>query len=158
MSVEVRTSVRMDAPPRLVWEVWRDLAGWARWTEAIVPAPPTPADPWRVGETVYLKPQVGVPVRFEARIVAAEPGREVVWEGRSAAVVGRHIFRFEADGPGTIFRHEQIFEGPGLPLLRLIGGARRTERLFERYNADLAREIARVAAARARDADRTCEI
>ncbi|MCA9771177.1 MAG: SRPBCC domain-containing protein [Myxococcales bacterium] len=153
MSVFVTTSIRIDAPPALAWEVWRDLARWSEWTETINPAPPIPADPWRVGETVYMRPKVGVPVRFTAKIVAVDPGREVAWEGRSAGVVGRHVFRFEADGAGTIFHHEQRFSGPGMPLFHLIGGARRAEGVFEAYNADLAREVGRVAATRDPAAD-----
>jgi len=140
MSLTVRTESFLPVARELAWEVWSDLAGWHEWTQAILPVGPVPDDPWALGTRLRVRVRMPIALAFAPIIVESEPGRVVAWEGKAAGVVGVHRFAFE-DAPkgGTHFVHEEIFTGPGVWLLRLIGGAGATERVFRVYNQDLER-------------------
>lgn len=126
---DVRTGVRVGAPPERVWAVLADFAAYPAWNPLVASAEGR-AEP---GAPLALLvrplgpgPLPAVPVR--ARVARAEPGVELAWEGELAGplLTFRHAFRLvRLEGGGTFVDHHERFAGAlapsmaaAVPLLR----------------------------------------
>lgn len=146
-SVEIRTSIEIDAAPEVVWRVLTDTAAYPEWNGFIVE--------WtgelRHGarQNVLLQPAGGKPQRFRPTIVALDAGRELAWLGRVGVpgiLDGRHEFVVEPLAGGrTRLRHEETLKGALVPALRRLL-TETTPLGFQRMNTDLAARAEAVAA------------
>lgn len=136
---DIIVDTAIAAPADRVWRVLTELSRYPDWNPFIRRARGSLA----VGETVRVRVSaaLGIPLRFHARVLACEPGRELRWRGSVAGewlAMGEHTFRIEPidDGHVRFVQHERL--GGLLPRLfaRLV--AREAERGFAAMNGALA--------------------
>jgi hypothetical protein len=139
MSVHLKTTTEIAAPPETVWRVLSDLDGYTVWN---------PFMPFASGEVaegqdlkIRLEPPEGRGMTIHPRVTHVEPERELRWRGRLVApgiFDGEHGFRIEPAGDGARLVHEEHFSGALVPLL---AGRLRSQFLpaFEEMNAALKR-------------------
>jgi hypothetical protein len=138
-SVEIDTSIEIDAPSEVVWRVLTDTAAYPEWNGFIIEWTGTRARGAR--QNVLLQPAGGKPQRFRPTIVTLVEGRELVWLGRlglPGLLDGRHRFAVEplADGRSRLV-HGEILTGVLVPALRRLL-TETTPAGFQRMNAELA--------------------
>lgn len=135
---EILTELEIAASAERVWAVLTDFARWGEWNPFI----PSMEGEARVGARVKFlaKPPGGMSATFRARIVTAEPGRELLWHGSlpvPGLFEGDHRFVLEALGPERVrLVHGEQLRGLLLPLMWGSIGEK-TRRGFEAMNAAL---------------------
>jgi uncharacterized protein YndB with AHSA1/START domain len=106
------------APLDLVWSVQTNIGEWGRWNPDV--------------QSVAVKGpvQTGTEFRWKSggrsivsRIEEVEPGRRIVWTGRSFGIHAIHVWTFAERESGVWVQTEESFEGL---VAVLIGGAIRT--------------------------------
>ncbi|MES9543273.1 MULTISPECIES: SRPBCC domain-containing protein [unclassified Actinomadura] len=108
------SSVLIDAPAALVWEVLADLRGWETWSPDFRLRALDAVEPGKE----FRWSQAGTPLR--SRFAVVDPGRELSWTGTFLAVyraVDRLVLAEE--GGRTRVTTEESLSGP---LIRLIYG------------------------------------
>jgi uncharacterized membrane protein len=121
------SSVTIDAPPRLVWEVFSDVERWPEWTASVTRLVALDGPELAVGRRFEIK-QPRMP-RLVWAVTELTPGTSWAWEQRSPGglTVARH--QVEAAGPErTVVRQQLVQRGP---LGALIG--RLMKRMTVRY-------------------------
>jgi hypothetical protein len=119
MSIELRTSIDIAAPPERVWEVLTQLAAYPGWNPFIVRAEGTVA----VGERLSLRMQpVGArQVTVRPTVLEATPGRRLRWRGRlgfPGVFDVEHVFTISGRaGGGVRLVQEEQFRGVLAPLM-----------------------------------------
>jgi len=144
---EIFTSVDIDAPPAVVWEVLTDFEAYPEWNDR------TRIDGRAVeGErlTVAPGPDGGRMPTFRPRVLRATPETELRWLGHlyvRGLFDGEHVFSIEdlGDGRSRLNQHEEFGGLLAGFLLGRYGEA--TEVNFEAVNAALKARAERVAAA-----------
>ena len=113
------TTVHVNAPAAVVWEVLTDLERYAEWNPFVIEA----AGEVVVGArlTVRIRPPGGRATRFRPTVTAAEPERRFAWLGRLFGVpglfVGAHRFELEPAGGATRLVQAEDFRGLLVPLV-----------------------------------------
>lgn len=135
---DVLTSITIAAPPGRVWAVLTDFAAYPQWNQVISKVRAEP----REGATIRfrIKLEATPTLRFAARLVRYQPGRELAWRGGAPLVPalawGEHYFRLTPTEGGTRLTHGENFGGLLGLLLRGQAHARVT-RTYEGFNRAL---------------------
>lgn len=147
----LRTSIDIDAPADVVWEVLTALDRYHEWNPFVLEASGTIAP----GELLRLRPRLPGSRRqlnFQATVTSYERGAAFAWTGvqvHAAVVAGEHIFRLTPLAAGrTRLDHDEVFSGLLAPLAMTLGGEK-TRRGFEMMNEAAARRAEALAARRA---------
>jgi hypothetical protein len=149
MSIELRTSIDIAAPPERVWQVLTELAAYPEWNPFIVRAEGSVA----VGERLSLRMQpVGARrVTVRPTVVEATPGRRLRWLGRfgfPGVFDAEHSFTISGrTGDGVQLVQEEQFRGV---LARLMSRSlnRHTLPAFRAMNQALEERVERTSATR----------
>ena len=121
-------SIEIDAPPAVVWRVWRDVERWPDWTASVTRVEPLGDGPFAIGyRALVLQPKLP---RAVWRVTELEEGRRFVWIYTRPGVRLTASHRVEPSGTGT--RADSFVEFSG-PLGGLVG--RFTRATTERYLA-----------------------
>jgi len=139
--LEVRAATEIHASPSAVWRVLTDLPRFSSWNPFIRAARGSTG----IGDTVHVRvrPPLGIPLAFRAKVLERDDERALRWEGHVLArwlASGDHSFEIEPLPEGGVrFEQRETFSGL-LPWLgrRLL--ARQARRGFEAMNEALARE------------------
>jgi hypothetical protein len=148
MSLELRTSVDIDAPPDRVWDVLTDLAAYPRWNPFIVAA----SGPVEPGGRLRLRMQpVGArSVALRPLVLEATRGRRLRWRGRlgvPGVLDAEHDFTLADRDGGVRLTQRETFRGLLAPLVsRSLN--RHTLPAFHAMNAALKARVERAAAVR----------
>ena len=109
---EASSSRRIQATPATIWGLWSDPARWSDWNPAIESA--TLANGFEAGGTAWILFHARRrPMKF--RILAAEPERRFLDEGRLPGARIGHDHRIELDYEGNYavrVSHRLYIEGP----------------------------------------------
>ena len=136
---DIIVDTAIAAPADRVWRILTELSRYPEWNPFIRRA----RGSLSVGGTVHVrvKAALGIPLRFRARILVCEPGRELRWRGQVGGAwlaMGEHSFRIDPIDEGHVrfVQHERM---AGL-LPRLLAGlfAREVRRGFAAMNRELA--------------------
>ena len=142
----VLTTVDIDAPAAVVWEVLTDLDRYAEWNPFVVEAAGEAAVGARL--EVRISPPGGRATTFRPTVTAADPERRFAWLGRLGVpglFDGAHRFELERRADGTRLVQAEDFRGVLVPLLaRSLDAGTRAG--FEAMNAALARRAEDLAA------------
>lgn len=139
--LEVRASTEIHATPAAVWRVLTDLPRFRLWNPFIRSARGSTA----VGDKVHVhvRPPLGIPLAFSARVLESDDERALRWEGHVLArwlACGDHSFEIEPLPEGGVrFEQRETFSGL-LPWLGRKLLAKQARRGFEEMNSALARE------------------
>ncbi|WP_254536837.1 SRPBCC domain-containing protein [Halomarina litorea] len=136
----IETSIDIDAPPRVVWDVLTDFAAYSEWN----PFMTVEGEP-REGErlAVRLTPPGARATTFRPTVLVAD-GSELRWRGDllvPGLYDGEHSFALERRDDGTTrLRHDEVFSGVLVGLInRRVGPA--VERGFWAMNAALKERV-----------------
>ena len=157
MRIEVRARIEIAASAATVWRVLTDLSAYPAWNPFIRHARGS-LEPG--GEVrVRVRPQLGIPLAFRARVMHREERRELRWYGTFGGrwlASGDHRFTIRPSDGGVVFEQSEIFGGY-LPRLARKLLERQALAGFEAMNRALAyhaehADLAPIAGARAKDA------
>lgn len=135
---ELVTSVVLPAPPRTVWSVLTDGAGYEAWNPFITQMKGDLRPGGRLRNT--MRPGGGKAVTFSPTILAVREGIELRWRGRflfPGLFDGEHYFLLSGNDAETTLIHGEVFSGLMLAFLDV----ERFRTDFEAMNAALARRI-----------------
>lgn len=108
---EVRTEIRLDAPPERVWHVFTDLAAFKDWNPFIKEAD----GDLKVGAKLrlHLQPPGGKGMKFSPMVLSVVANKEVSWQGHIPMIfTGLHEFTLERIGENaTRFSQHSSFSG-----------------------------------------------
>jgi uncharacterized membrane protein len=121
-------SIEIDAPPDVVWKVWRDVERWPEWTASVTRVEPLQSGPFAIGYRARVV-QPKLP-RAIWRVTELEEGRRFVWIYTSPGVRLTASHLVEPSARGT--RADSFVELAG-PFAGLVG--RLTRATTERYLA-----------------------
>ncbi len=119
MNHALRSSIDIDAPPDVVWDVLTDLEAYDQWNPFIVSSSGSVA----VGEqlTNRMEPPGGKGMTFKPRVTEVADQRVFEWLGRlvvPGVFDGRHRFELsERDGKTRLEQNED-FSGILVPFMR----------------------------------------
>lgn len=122
------SSIRIDAPPARVFEVFSDVGRWPEWTSSVTSVERLDAGGLRVGSRTRIRqPKLPVAIWEVTELVE---GSHFVWvaKGPGVTTVGGHYVEAEGDGTRAVSRIEQ--RGPGGWLIGVL-----TRNLTNRYLA-----------------------
>lgn len=130
------TVVAIDAPPRVVWDVTRDIASWPDWSPTMDEITPHGPGPVAVGTTALVRQPKLRPTTWT--VDEMTPDRSFVWHtsGRGYRMTAVHLFEPTATGTETVLR--ATVTGPLAPLLWALAG-RTVRRYVEEEGAALKR-------------------
>jgi len=118
--VEVRTEIAIDAPGDAVWAVLVDFPAYAEWNDLLIRVETRP----EAGAPVALRVRMaGRTVDLDARVLVAEPDRQLRWVGPRSAIGatflrGDHSFTLEQLPGGRVrFVHVEEFTGLLVPVV-----------------------------------------
>lgn len=108
----LRTTIDIDAPPSVVWDVLVDLEAYAEWNPFVVSASGSVA----TGERLVnrIEPPGGRGMTFKPTVTEVEDQRTFEWLGRlglPGIFDGRHRFELSERDGGTTFEHSEEFSG-----------------------------------------------
>ena len=112
---ELQTSIQIDAPPTLVWDILSDVDGHADWNPFLV----SMSGQLQEGErlTNVMRPFNGKEMTFRPVVLSVQPERELRWLGRlfvPRLFDGEHTFLLAPQNGGTHFIQKEAFRGIGL--------------------------------------------
>ncbi len=112
MSITINTTIDIDGPTELVWDVLTDFSAYGDWNPSLgIEGSP------QVGARlkVHMGAVGGRGASFRPVVLAATPGRELRWIGRlgfGGIVDGEHFFVLTANADGsTRLRHGECYSG-----------------------------------------------
>jgi hypothetical protein len=148
MSMQLSTSIDIDAEPGIVWHVLTDLDAYREWNPFITRAEGTVAVGQRL--TLRMQPVGGRGVTLRPTVQEATPGRRLRWLGRlgvSGLFDGEHVFTLVSrpDGGVRLVQEEQ-FRGLLVPLMTR-SLTTHTRPAFEAMNEALKHRVERTPAA-----------
>ncbi|MCP4435355.1 MAG: SRPBCC domain-containing protein [Actinomycetia bacterium] len=119
MKHQLSTSIEIDAPVEVVWDVLTDLNGYAEWNPFIVSSTGEVA----VGErlTNVMSPPGGRTMKFRPVVTDVQHEAVFEWLGRLGVrgiFDGRHCFELEPTPSGTRLVHSESFSGVAVRALR----------------------------------------
>lgn len=133
--LEVNAATEIDAPAEAVWSVLTALDQFKAWNPFIRDA----SGDTRVGSEVrvQVRPSLGIPLMFHARVLSREDNRELHWRGHVVVpwlASGEHWFTIEPIGEHRVrFVQRETFSGL-LPWLGARLLRREAKRGFEAMN------------------------
>lgn len=136
--IEVTSATEIDAPADAVWSVLTDLAEFPAWNPFIRNA----RGSTELGGDVHVRvrPSLGLPLRFSAKVTSSEPGRLLRWKGHVLSdwlAYGDHTFEIEPLPNGrSRFTQRETFGGV-LPKLAEGLLAREAQKGFDAMNQAL---------------------
>lgn len=133
---EVSATVEIAAPADRVWAVLTDFRAYPEWNPFIVRAEGEPRKDAELHNT--LRDSDGGTMKFDPKVLVADPGRELRWIGRMwmpGIADGEHHFTIEPLGPGRVrLTQGERFTGALVPVA---GGTLDMEDEFAAMNAAL---------------------
>ena len=129
--MKLTDSIDIDAPPDIVWNVWRDVERWPEWTASIAKVELLDPGPLRVGLRARIR-QPKLPVAVWRVTSVNEPGTSddigFTWVSTSpgSRVTGDH--RIGVNGNGSRVVLSVDFEGPLAVIVAFL-----TRRLSQQY-------------------------
>lgn len=143
-TVVVKESVLVNAPPERVWRVFSHLDRWPQWNRAVLGARWLKGQPWMLGSAfeMTIKPS-WKKLNVRPEIVESGPPQQVIWLGKGAGIHGQHTFTFQPEGDGTRATSLEVFSGPMLWIMPLIGSSGSVGRMFKAWLAALKAEVER---------------
>jgi len=99
MAVEHEETIRIEAPPDAVWEVYADVERWPEWTPVMQKIERLEDGPLAPGSTTRIEAKGGPPSVWT--VTELTDGRSFTWESsaRGVNLVAWHVI--EADGNGS---------------------------------------------------------
>lgn len=128
MQLVVRApDVEVAASPARVWDVLTDFSAHPEWSPTFRLRGRSADQGSRV--TVIADVVPGPPLVLPAVILRSERGRVLSWGGRIPGLLRlAHTFELrEAAAGGTRVEHQEVFDGPGVAVLRLVEDRLHTE-------------------------------
>lgn len=104
-------SIRIEAPPQQVWEIYSDVERWPEWTASVTSVERLDSGPFGLGSRARVRqPKLPTTVWTVTELV---DGSHFLWEAKGPGVttVGGHLV--EADGDGTRATARLDQHGPG---------------------------------------------
>ena len=97
--MRVDDSIRIAAPPQIVWAVTRDVEGWPEWTPTVTSVRRVGGGPLGIGSIARIKQ----PMQREAEWVVTEfaDGERFAWESRRRGLRVKGTHEILPDGAGT---------------------------------------------------------
>lgn len=117
---EIRTSITINATPKMVWAVLTNFAAYPEWNPFITQLTGTPA----IGNTIeaHIQPPGASAMKFTPTVLGFEPEKEFRWLGKllvRGLMDGEHrFFLIENTDGTTTFEHGERFSGLLVPFLR----------------------------------------
>jgi len=137
----IRSRVRINAPMKIVWEVFSDLSGWDSWNPVCLKCRLEQGSGLEAGArfSFSLRP-FAFPLRIAPIVVEALPEKRVVWKGSRLGIRAVHTFEFQEHPAYSEIVSLEKFAGPMLLPARLVGATRRlhllSEKLLESIRAE----------------------
>jgi hypothetical protein len=149
MSITIRTTVDIDAPKQLVWEVLTDFAAYPEWNPHM-----TIEGSAQVG--TKLKVQMGANggrgMAFKPRVLAATPDDELRWIGKlgfGGIADGEHFFILDRNADDTTrMTHGERYSGALVALMKPFMNRQRNQSGYEDFNRALKQRVESVRDAR----------
>jgi uncharacterized membrane protein len=119
-------SIRIEATPQWVWEVYSDVERWPDWTRSVTSVERLDTGPFAVGSKARIRqPRLPTTVWTVTELIE---GSHFLWEAKAPGVttVGGHFVAADGDGTRAMARLDQ--HGPGGAVIGLL-----TARLTRRY-------------------------
>jgi hypothetical protein len=143
MSITVNTTVDIEAPKQLVWDVLTDFAAYSEWN------PDTRIEGTaEVGTTLSVHMDGGRGMSFKPTVLAATPGVELRWVGRLAfggIVDGEHFFILDGNADGTThLTHGERYSGLLVALTKPFLSREKNQAGYENFNRILKRRVERL--------------
>lgn len=113
-SVEVmrfEASIRIDATPQQVWEIYADVERWPEWTRSVTSVERLDIGPFAVGSRARVRqPRLPTTVWTVTELIA---GSHFLWEakGPGLTTIGGHLVEADRDDARATARLDQ--HGPG---------------------------------------------
>lgn len=126
--LDFQTTVDIDAPPHVVWEVMSDVERWPEWTASVRSIRRLDSGPFRVGSQALIRQPRFPPALWT--VTAIEPLRSFTWRSGAPGVWVHAHHSLTPTATGTRVRLGLRYRGL---LGRLI--ARMTRGITERYLA-----------------------
>jgi hypothetical protein len=142
MSITISTTVDIDAPKQLVWDVLTDFAAYSEWNPDM-----TIEGSARVGTrlTVHVGASGGRGMAFKPTVLAATPDEELRWLGKlgfGGIVDGEHFFILDRNADGTTrLTHGERYSGALVALMRPFLKKERNQAGYEDFNRVLKRRV-----------------
>jgi hypothetical protein len=142
MSITISTTVDIDAPKQLVWDVLTDFAAYPEWNPDI-----TIEGTAQVGTrlTVHMGARGGRGMSFQPTVLAATPDEELRWLGKlgfGGIVDGEHFFILDRNADGsTHLTHGERYSGALVALMRPFLNKQRNQAGYEGFNRVLKRRV-----------------
>jgi hypothetical protein len=150
MSITISTTVDIDAPKPLVWDVLTDFAAYPEWN------PDTKIEGTaQVGTklTVHMGGSGGRGMAFKPTVLAATPDVELRWLGKlgfGGIADGEHFFILDRNADGTTrMTHGERYSGALVALMKPFLNRQRNQAGYEEFNYVLKQRVESV-----RDAQR----
>lgn len=115
MALEIKTSIKINATPTQVWQVFSDFNTYPDWNPFIKEVSGDIAE----GKTISIN---AGGMAFKPKVLVFRENKELKWLGKlgfSGIFDGAHRFLLEDNGDGsTTFHHSENFSGILIPLFK----------------------------------------
>lgn len=120
MSLNLETNIEIQASPEEIWKVLTDFQHFPSWNPFITEINGKASRDEIL--SIQIHPPGGKPMRFQPKLVAVIPNREMRWKGKlliNGLFDGEHYFLIEPiDTKRSLFIHGERFKGLLVPLLK----------------------------------------
>lgn len=139
---KIETTIKINATPEKVWEVFIDFAHYPKWSSFIENIEGEPELGSKI-KALLRTPGKNKGVVFTPRIIKIDPTKEFRWLGKLGGLnflfIGEHYFIFEKTEGGTKLIHGERFKGMLVPFLGNL--LSKTVIGFENFNNALKTEV-----------------
>jgi len=142
LSITITTSIEIDAPKQLVWDVLTDFSAYPEWNPYM-----EIEGTLQVGTklTVRTGAERGRGMVFKPAVLAASPGEELRWIGKlgfGGIVDGEHFFILERNADGTThLTHGERYSGVLVALTKPFMNKERNQAGYEGFNQVLKQRV-----------------
>jgi hypothetical protein len=142
MSITISTTVVIDAPKQVVWNVLTDFAAYAEWNPNM-----RIEGTAKVGTklTVHMGASGERGMDFEPAVLAATPDEELRWIGKlgfGGIVDGEHFFILDRNADGTTrLTHGERYSGALVALMKPFLNKERNQAGYEGFNQALKHRV-----------------
>jgi hypothetical protein len=149
MSITISTTVDIDAPKPLVWDVLTNFAAYREWNPSMKIEGTA-----QVGAklSVHMGASGGRGMAFKPTVLAATPDDELRWLGKLAfggIVDGEHFFILDANADGTThLTHGERYSGALVALAKPFLKKEKNRAGYESFNQALKQRVERIHDAR----------
>jgi hypothetical protein len=142
MSITISTTVDIDAPQQLVWDVLTDFGAYQEWN------PYTKIEGTaQVGTklSVHMGADGGRGMAFKPTVLAATPAHELRWLGKlgfGRIFDGEHFFILDRNADGTThLTHGERYSGALVALMKPFSNRERSQAGYEGFNRILKQRV-----------------